>query len=335
MNIFHFQPKVPSKLCPEPLTSSVLPCDQSEDSKWFEIPATMRNTYGRLEVRDENLSINYVTICKLLTIAWRTKKAFVSRIPKISAPHTFLAPFGLYSLPTKAKIYLGPYSMKEFPRVSLLPIGGGLPVSVFSFAVPWSPKQGENAKLRKILPKKVFKVGKPAQPIKEKPSLDKSAEASTSKDISSEGKDKTLAVKSTLVKLNEAQIGRISRPSTTGEGSKSLTGSDSGEEEEADGVAEQLANADHGYFTCSNEKVATVPFVQFGKEECQIKHPMGSKLLRFKSVLMGLKFLNYIYKDMYPGVNAWKYNFGMSTNNSLQDYAYIKSAKVSHAFHYR
>jgi hypothetical protein len=305
-----------------------LPCDHSEDSKWFEIPATMRNTYGRLEVRDENLSINYVTICKLLTIAWRTKKAFVSRIPKISCPHTFSAPFGLYSLPTKAKVYLGPYSMKEFPRVSLLPILGGPPVSVFSFAVPWTPKQGEDPKLRKILPKKVFKVGKLAKPLTDKPSPGKSAEASTSKVISS---NNSLAMKSTLLKLNEAQIDRISRPTTLGEGSKSLTASDSGEEEEVD-VAEQLANADHGYFTCSNEKVATVPFVQFGKEECQIKHPMGSKLLRFKSVLMGLKFLNYIYKDVYPGVNAWKYNFGMSSNTPLQDYAYIKSAKVSRAF---
>lgn len=303
----------------------------------------MRNTYGRLEVRDENLSINYVTICKLLTIAWRTKKAFVSRIPKVSSSHKFAAHFGLYSLPTKAKIYLGPYSVKEFPRVSLLPFGGGPPFSVCSFHVPWSAtKKVESPKLRKILPKKVGlkDIGEksPAEPCIEIPSPDKSdtALASTSKDNSPEAQVKSLSMKTTLKKLDKAKIDQISKgskPASVKVSSlimveESVPQSDSTEEEVDVGV-DQLASADHGFFTCSNEKIAIVPFVMFGKTQCQMKHPMGSKLMRFKSILLGLKFLNYIYRDMYAGVIAWKYNFGMSSKSSLQDYAYIKSAKVS------
>jgi len=121
------------------------------DSKWFEIPATMRNSFSRLDVDAENLSINYLAICKLLTISWRTKKAFVSRIKKVSAAHLHTAPFGLYSIPTKARIFLGPYGKDEYPHVRLVTLPGVKElIQVSSFLSPGSQA------LRHILPKTVL-----------------------------------------------------------------------------------------------------------------------------------------------------------------------------------
>lgn len=337
---------MPSKLCPEPLGSSVLPFDPVEDSKWFDIPATMRNTYGRLEVQDENLSINYMTISKLLTITWRTKKAFVSKIPKVSAPHKFVAPFGLYSLPTKAKIFLGPYLPSEFPKVSLLPFGGGGAFTVSSFTVHRTLIVGDQSNLRRILPKgsddTAAEAKSPPKVKNYKGPKSKSGSASTTGDEGSGADGKKLRMKPMLQKLKNSKVVLVSKAKTNAD--KPLSAgpvtievlkpspavvSDSGEDNDSGDDCDQLANADHGYFSCSIEDVQTIPFILFGESQCQIKHPMGSKLLRFRSIIWAIKFLEYIYKDIYTDEVSWKFELGMASNNSLQDYAYVKSSKVS------
>jgi hypothetical protein len=111
-------------LCPIPLNQNELPRDKNVTTRWIVIPATQKNSYTKLELPDEKMSINYVAISKLITIVWRAKKSFFSTVRKVSCPHVFSAPFGLYSIPSKASVYLGPYAKEEIPRAKLLTTDG-------------------------------------------------------------------------------------------------------------------------------------------------------------------------------------------------------------------
>ncbi|XP_059484765.1 uncharacterized protein LOC132202081 isoform X2 [Neocloeon triangulifer] len=111
------------RLLPEPIDITELPVEDIE-SKWFSIPATLSNSFEKLEVKSEKFIINYLAICKMLNVTWRTKNSFVAKIQKISGPHVHNAPLGFYSIPSKTRIFLGPFRKQEYPLVKLIPYPG-------------------------------------------------------------------------------------------------------------------------------------------------------------------------------------------------------------------